>query len=54
MGISRTSVQRIWREAGLKPHLVKRFNISNDPHFEERVTDVVGLYLNPPDRALGA
>jgi transposase len=52
VGISRTSVQRIWREAGLKPHLVKRFKVSNDPLFEEKVTDVVGLYLNPPDRAL--
>jgi transposase len=52
MGISHTSVQRIWAEAGLKPHLIKRFKISNDPHFEEKVTDVVGLYLNPPDRAL--
>lgn len=52
MGISHTSVQRIWAEAGLKPHLVKRFKISSDPRFEEKVTDVVGLYLNPPDRAL--
>ena len=52
MGISRTSVQRIWKEAGLKPHLVKRFKISTDPMFEEKVTDVVGLYMNPPDRAL--
>ena len=52
VGISRTSVQRIWAEAGLKPHLVKRFKVSNDPMFEEKVTDVVGLYLNPPDRAL--
>ena len=51
-GISRTSVQRIWAEAGLKPHLVRRFKISNDPQFEEKVTDVVGLYMNPPDRAL--
>jgi len=51
-GISHTSVQRIWAEAGLKPHLVRRFKISNDPQFEEKVTDVVGLYLNPPDRAL--
>ena len=38
--------------AGLKPHLVRRFKISNDPWFEEKVTDVVGLYMNPPDRAL--
>lgn len=52
MGISRTSVQRIWAEAGLKPHLIKRFKVSSDPLFEEKVTDVVGLYMNPPDRAL--
>lgn len=51
-GISHTSVQRIWAEAGLKPHLVKKFKISNDPLFEEKVTDIVGLYMNPPDRAL--
>jgi transposase len=51
-GISHTSVQRIWAEAGLKPHLVRRFKISNDPQFEKKVTDVVGLYMNPPDRAL--
>ncbi|MCR9166631.1 MAG: IS630 family transposase [bacterium] len=50
--ISYTSVQRIWREAGIKPHLVKTFKISNDPEFEEKVTDVVGLYMNPPDKAL--
>lgn len=52
VGISHTSVQRIWAEAGLKPHLVKTFKISNDPHFEEKVTDVVGLYMNPPEKAL--
>jgi transposase len=52
IGISHTSVQRIWAEAGLKPHLVRRFKISNDPQFEEKVTDVVGLYMNPPDKAL--
>lgn len=52
MGLSHTSVQRIWGEAGLKPHLVKRFKVSNDPEFEAKVTDVVGLYMNPPDRAL--
>jgi transposase len=52
VGISHTSVQRIWAEAGLKPHLVRRFKISSDPQFEEKVTDVVGLYMNPPDRAL--
>jgi transposase len=52
MGISPSSVGRIWAEAGLKPHLVRRFKVSDDPLFEEKVTDVVGLYLNPPDRAL--
>src|SRR3954468_22206415 len=52
IGISPSSVGRIWAEAGLKPHLVHRFKISNDPQFEEKVTDVVGLYMNPPDRAL--
>lgn len=52
VGISHTSVQRIWAEAGLKPHLVAKFKVSSDPMFEEKVTDVVGLYMNPPDRAL--
>jgi transposase len=51
-GISYTSVQRIWNEAGIKPHLVRTFKISNDPEFEEKVVDVVGLYMNPPDKAL--
>ena len=51
-GISRTSVQRIWAEAELKPHLTRSFKVSNDPRFEEKVTDVVGLYMNPPDKAL--
>ena len=52
MGISPSSVGRIWADAGLKPHLVKGFNVSNDPMFEEKVTDIVGLYLDPPDRAV--
>ena len=52
MGISASSVGRIWRDAGLKPHVVKSFKISNDPGFEAKVTDIVGLYMNPPDRAL--
>jgi transposase len=51
-GISPSSVGRIWAEAGVKPHRVATFKVSNDPQFEEKVTDVVGLYLNPPDRAL--
>jgi len=52
MGISRTSVQRIMADAGLKPHLTAKFKVSNDPHFEEKVTDIVGLYMNPPEHAL--
>ena len=52
MGISRTSVQRIWADAGLKPHLTAKFKVSNDPYFEEKVTDIVGLYMNPPEHAL--
>jgi transposase len=52
IGISPSSVGRIWAEADLKPHLVKRFKVSNDPKFEEKITDIVGLYMNPPDKAL--
>ena len=52
VGISRTSVQRIWAEAELKPHLTRSFKVSNDLRFEEKVADVVGLYMNPPDKAL--
>ena len=52
MGISHTSVQRIWHEYGLKPHLVRGFKISNDPDFVAKVKDVVGLYLDPPENAL--
>src|SRR5450631_3141422 len=52
MGISHTSVQRIWHEHGLKPHLVRSFKVSNDPDFAEKVEDIVGLYLDPPERAL--
>ena len=52
MGIGHTSVQRIWAEHGLKPHLVRSFKISNDPDFAEKVEDIVGLYLDPPEKAL--
>ena len=52
VGISHTSVQRIWAEDGLKPHLIRKFKLSNDPKFAEKVSDVVGLYMNPPDKAL--
>ena len=52
VGISHTSVQNIWRAHGLKPHLVDNFKVSNDPAFAEKVEDVVGLYLDPPDKAV--
>jgi transposase len=51
-GIGKDSVQRIWDANGLKPHLVKSFKLSNDKHFIEKLKDVVGLYLNPPENAL--
>ena len=52
VGISPSSVGRIWAEAGLKPHQTKSFKVSNDPMFEDKVTDIVGLYLDPPERAV--
>ena len=52
VGISPDSVHRIWRANDIKPHLVKTFKVSNDKHFEEKFWDVIGLYLDPPERAL--
>ena len=51
-GISASSVQRIWSKNDLKPHRVKTFKLSNDPKFEEKFWDAIGLYLDPPDKAL--
>ena len=51
-GVSPASVQRIWDAHGLAPHRVRSFKLSTDPHFTEKLTDVVGLYLNPPEKAL--
>src|SRR3712207_2656964 len=51
-GMSQTAVSRIWRAFGLRPHLAETFKLSSDPAFVEKVRDVVGLYLAPPDRAL--
>lgn len=51
-GVSHASVARIWDAHGLKPHRLKTFKLSKDPRFVEKLTDVVGLYLNPPDKAL--
>lgn len=52
VGLSPSSVQRIWAAHGLKPHLTKTFKLSNDTRFVEKLQDIVGLYLDPPDRAL--
>ena len=52
VGISASSVQRIWRAHGLEPHKVKRFKLSNDPQFIEKLRDVVGLYVAPPALAV--
>ncbi len=51
-GVSRSTVNRIWRAFGLQPHRAETFKLSTDPLFIEKVRDIVGLYLNPPERAL--
>jgi transposase len=51
-GITVWQVQQIWQAAGLKPHRIQTFKISNDPEFAEKVVDVVGLYMNPPENAM--
>lgn len=51
-GVSKDTVQRIWSELGLQPHRVDTFKVSNDPQFSDKLIDVVGLYLNPPDKAM--
>ena len=52
LGTTRSMVNRVWRANQLKPHLSRTFKLSNDPKFVEKATDVVGLYLNPPEHAL--
>jgi len=52
MGISDSTVLRIWRAHGLKPHLVETFKVSNDPQFAEKLEAIIGLYLNPPEHAI--
>jgi transposase len=51
-GVSHSTIQRIWDAHGLQPHRVKTFKLSRDKRFEEKLTDVVGVYLNPPDKAV--
>jgi transposase len=52
LGVSKSTVNNIWRSHNLKPHRVKTFKLSRDPQFLEKLTDVVGLYLNPPEQAM--
>lgn len=52
LGVTRTLVHGVWRRYDIQPHRVEKFKISNDSNFDEKVRDIVGLYLNPPDRAL--
>ena len=51
-GVSKSTVQRIWSDNEIKPHRLETFKISNDANFEEKFWDVIGLYLDPPERAL--
>jgi len=52
VGTSQATVNRVWRDNNLKPHLTKTFKVSNDPKFAEKLVDIVGLYLNPPENAV--
>jgi len=52
LGVSKATVQRIWSENEIKPYLTRAFKLSSDPHFEAKFLDVIGLYLNPPERAV--
>ncbi|MGH6610849.1 MAG: IS630 family transposase, partial [Burkholderiaceae bacterium] len=52
LGVSAASVSRHWRALGLKPHLVRSFKVSRDPRFVEKLEDIVGLYMSPPEHAL--
>jgi transposase len=52
LGVSRMMVQRVWQRHEVQPHRVEKFKLSTDPRFDEKVRDIVGLYLNPPERAL--
>lgn len=51
-GVSADTVNRIWRAHQLQPHRIETFKLSNDPRFSEKLIDIVGLYLNPPEHAV--
>ena len=52
LGLGTTTIRRVWRRSGLKPHLQRTFKLSRDPRFEDKLVDVVALYLDPPEHAL--
>ena len=52
LGVSKATVQRVWSENEIKPHLTRVFQLSSDPDFEAKFWDVIGLYLNPPEQAV--
>ena len=52
VGVHPTTISRIWRAHGLQPHRIEYFKLSTDPHFVEKLRDVVGLYVDPPERAV--
>jgi len=51
LGVPKSTVERVWRRAGLKPHRLERYMVSNDPDFETKAADIIGLYMNPPRHA---
>jgi transposase len=51
-GLSKATIQRLWRDHGLQPHRTETFKLSRDPYFLEKLQDVVGLYLDPPEKAV--
>ena len=51
LGVSKDAVHRVWKEAGLKPHRLERYMASDDPEFESKAADILGLYLHPPQHA---
>src|SRR5215831_9868349 len=51
LGVSHTTVHRVWRPFGIQPHRLRHYMASDDPQFEEKAADVIGLYLNPPEHA---
>jgi hypothetical protein len=53
LGVSKDVVNRVWQEAGLKPHRQERYTTGDDPDFETKAADIIGLYLNPPEHAAG-